>query len=174
MRISSFALSGKLHFRRIFHGESSCPTVPQSASQLLCYTIERVLIRQPLRRFHRQLHRLLCNRLHKGSLGVCDASNTPKSKCKPQNSHKPKSSSFRNLSSNEVRYKFREREKVEITVPTKSDANPTFDRDIVEVERYVQRLAQSASSKSATCVYGRRLRYYLQITSKPFHFKTQF
>ncbi len=93
------------------------------------------------------------------------------SKCKPQNSHKPKSSSFRNLSSNEVRYKFREREKVKITFPTKSDANPTFDRDLVEVERYILRYARSASSKSATCVYGRRLRYFLKITSKTFHFK---
>ena len=35
----------------------------------------------------------------------------PISKRKPQFTHSPKSSSFRNLSSNEVRYKFREREK---------------------------------------------------------------
>ena len=41
----------------------------------------------------------------------------PTSKRKPQFKHCPKSSSFRNLSSNEVRYKFREREKVKITVP---------------------------------------------------------
>ena len=65
------------------------------------------------------------------------------SKRKPQNSHFPRSSSFRNLSSNEVRYKFREREKVEITFPTKHDAKLIFDRDLVEVERNVQRFARS-------------------------------
>ncbi len=91
--------------------ERAYPTVPQSAS--------------------------LTAPLTQGSLGVCDASNTPKSKCKPQNSHKPKSSSFRNLSSNEVRYKFREREKVKITFPAKPEANLIFDRDFVEVERNI-------------------------------------
>ncbi len=106
----------------------------------------------------------------------------------PQVSHSPKSSSFRNLSSNGVRYKFREREKVKSSVPTKSDAKKIttrrlriwrrvavlsrirtapklpFDRDLVEVERNILRYARSCSSKSAACVYGRRLRYSLQIT----------
>ncbi len=55
------------------------------------------------------------------------------------------------------------------TVPTELDANVPFERGVAELKRYVQRLAQSASSKSATCVYGRRLRYSLglNITRPP-------
>ena len=64
----------------------------------------------------------------------------PMSKRKPQFKHCPKSSSFRNLSSNEVRCKFREREKVEITVPTKPDAK---------------------KSRPGACVYGVGSPYYL-------------
>ena len=90
----------------------------------------------------------------------------PISKHKPRASHRPKSQSFRNLSSNEVRFKFREREKVEIIVPTKPEANLTFDGGLADVELYILRYARSASSKSAACVYGAhicaRLRYHLK------------
>ena len=72
-----------------------------------------------------------------------------------------RASSFRNLSSNGVRYKFREREKVKITFPAKPEANLIFDRDFVEVERSDHGKDESTSSKSAACVYGRRLRQCL-------------
>ena len=59
-----------------------------------------------------------------GKANSCFATSitTPTKKVQPQVSHSPRSSSFRNLSSSEVRYKFREREKVKSLVPTKSDA----------------------------------------------------
>ena len=57
------------------------------------------------------------------------------------------------------------------TFPTKSDANLTFDRDLVEVERSDLGLDESAPSRSVACVYGDRTWHNLQITSKPFHFK---
>ena len=77
-----------------------------------------------------------------------------------------KASSFRNLSSNEVRYKFREREKVKITFPAKPEANPTFDRDFVEVERYILRYAQSCSFHDG--VVDDVVRYFSKLYKKLF------
>ena len=71
----------------------------------------------------------------------------------------PRASSFRNLSSNEVRYKFREREKVKITVPIESDVKPTFDRDFVEVERYFLRYYNLFPCKAKVCTLNEVLRF---------------
>ena len=76
----------------------------------------------------------------------------------------PRASSFRNLSSNEVRYKFREREKVEITVPTKSDAKHTFDGVLDDVERNILRYARSSSIHDGGVAYDAVVRCNLQIT----------
>ena len=81
------------------------------------------------------------------------------------NSHtRQKAPSFRNLSSNEVRYKFREREKVEITVPTKSDAKHTFDGVLDDVERNILRYARSSSIHDGGVAYDAVVRCNLQIT----------
>mgnify|MGYP004468367137 CR=1 FL=1 len=81
---------------------------------------------------------------------VCPYS-IPWRKCEPRTSHSPRSSSFRNLSSNEVRYKFREREKVKITFPTKSDAknhDPALSF-MASGRRIISDEMSPASSKSA-------------------------
>ncbi len=85
-------------------------------------------------------------------------------KCQPQFTYTPKSPSFRNLSSNGVRYKFREREKVEITVPTKSDAKHTFDGVLDDVERNILRYARSSSIHDGGVAYDAVVRCNLQIT----------
>ena len=161
VRTSSYVHAKEPHFHRIPHGESSYPTVPQAAKP----PAPEVALQPVAQGMPPKLAKPTPASLppiHQGE------SVTPKLRTFP------KASSFRNLSSNEVRCKFREREKVKITFPTKPEAERIFDRDFVEVERYILRCARSASSKSAACVYGRRLRYCLQITLNPFPAKRSF
>ena len=119
----------------------------------------------------------LCNRLQ-GNLWSCHAEGVGLRDCRIKtfsrvlygknanlNSHtRQKAPSFRNLSSNEVRYKFREREKVEITVPTKSDAKHTFDGVLDDVERNILRYARSSSIHDGGVAYDAVVRCNLQIT----------
>ena len=177
MQTSSFVLSIKLDFHWISHWESACPTVPQSDD---CVTTSSW-----------QLQRLLCNRLHRGCLQswlcqllLCrlqytikkvqissfalsrklDFPRIPHKQAQPQFTHSPKSSSFRNLSSNEVRYKFREREKVKITFPTKSDAKKITTRRL----RIWRRVAVLSRIRCVLPHLSRRLAFMVRIYAPDF------
>ena len=67
----------------------------------------------------------------------------PWRKCKPQITHRPKRSLHRILLSSLAR-RFIANGRSSDTFPTKSDANLTFDRDLVEVERSDLGLDESA------------------------------
>ena len=114
----------------VHHGENAYPKVPRSDA--FGVTAPEVALHPVTQRMPPKLTKptpaSLPPLLHPQRKCQSQVSHSPKSlifhapisKCKPQNSHFPRSSSFRNLSSNEVRYKFREREKVKITVPHKT------------------------------------------------------
>ena len=78
---------------------------------------------------------------------------TPKSEYAFQITHHPKSYLRKILSCAKHAINFANGRSSD-TVPTKPDANHIFDRDVIEVERYIQHFAQSALSRSAACVYG--------------------
>ena len=101
-----------------------------------------------------------------GKANSCFATSitTPIRKCQTRASHSPKTSSFRNLSSNEVRCKFREREKVRITFPTKSDAKKITTRRL----RIWRRVAVISRIRCVLPHLSRRLAFMARIYAPDF------